>query len=144
MSAKDLRTLIEASPFKPFGIVTKDDVLLHVSSKALARMEPDGSVEVWSDDKVCLGRVSEADVKEILIDPTPSAHALEQLQLLRQYRHTRPFVPFEVLVKDGRRFLIDHPYYVAIPPGDRTISVSKDPVGHARIPVADIIEVRRG
>ena len=45
---------------------------------------------------------------------------------IRALRLAHPFKPFVLLMEDGRRFLIDKPYYVAIAPKGNVILVSTE------------------
>ncbi len=39
-----------------------------------------------------------------------------EIESIRQLRGADPFRPFLLLLNDGRRFLVDQPYYLAIAP----------------------------
>ena len=45
---------------------------------------------------------------------------------IRALRLAHPFKPFVLLMEDGRRFLIDKPYYIAIAPKGNVILVSTE------------------
>lgn len=144
MSAKDVRTLIDASPFRPFSIVTTDDVLIRVSEPSAARMSTEGNLHVYSAFDESFKAISADAIKEIVVDRVASPQAIEQLDRIRRYRKARPFTPFTVALEDGRTFYIDWPLHIAIPPGDRKICISTEPNGIAQIPVAELREVKLG
>ena len=45
------------------------------------------------------------------------------VEKLRELRLASPFTPFVILLDDGRRFLIDEPYYMGISPTRKCVLV---------------------
>jgi hypothetical protein len=49
------------------------------------------------------------------------------IERIRELRWAEPFKPFLLLLEDGRRFLVDKPYYLAIAPKrDLLLVVAQD------------------
>ena len=67
----------------------------------------------------------------------------EKLRAVREVHSARPFVPFSVLLNDGRRLRVEQPYFLAIPPGGRAITYPARPIGFELIPLANVKEVVR-
>jgi hypothetical protein len=42
---------------------------------------------------------------------------------VRQFSRATPFVPFVLILADGRRVLVRHPEFLSFSPGDRTLVV---------------------
>jgi len=42
---------------------------------------------------------------------------------IRQFSRATPFVPFVLILSDGRRVLVRHPEFLDFSPGDRTVVV---------------------
>lgn len=46
---------------------------------------------------------------------------------LRKWQEKRPFEPFEILLVDGRAFVVPHPEFIWVPPGRGTWVYVADP-----------------
>jgi hypothetical protein len=59
---------------------------------------------------------------------------------LRTFRNAEPFVPFVIVIDDGRRFLVDKPYRVGISPSGREICFGTSAAWFDRFPPARVKE----
>jgi hypothetical protein len=49
------------------------------------------------------------------------------VEIIRQHRLAYPFVPFTVVLKDGRQFPIEQPYFLGISPTNEDVAVAAGP-----------------
>ena len=75
--------------------------------------------------------------------PRKTRAIVEKLRAVREVHSARPFVPFIVVLNDGRRLRVEQPYFLAIPPGGRAIVYPSELVGFELIPLANVKEVLR-
>jgi hypothetical protein len=66
------------------------------------------------------------NVKEIRPADQTTDEGIEKADLIRSLRLAYPFRPFRLIMKDGRRFLIDKPFFVGISPLKNVILVATE------------------
>jgi hypothetical protein len=67
---------------------------------------------------------------------------MAQLDRVRDALHQQPFRAFELRLVDGRSYIVKHPDFVALPPGDRKRDiVYYDDAGVHLIDLALILEI---
>jgi hypothetical protein len=49
------------------------------------------------------------------------------VEIIRQHRLAYPFVPFTVILKDGRQFPIEQPYFLGISTTNEDVAVAAGP-----------------
>jgi hypothetical protein len=63
---------------------------------------------------------------------------------IRKELHKMPFVPFELEVVGGEKYIVHHPDFVAISPTGRTLTIYTEGDGSDVLDVALISQIRRG
>jgi len=68
------------------------------------------------------------------------------VEIIRQHRLAYPFVPFTVVLKDGRQFPIEQPYFLGISPTNEDVAVAAGPRQFEHFSPADVdrIELMAG
>jgi hypothetical protein len=79
----------------------------------------------------------------VVVDPNLSEDAVRQIETIRELRNAAPFVPFSVVVDDGRKLIVDRSFRIGIAPSRREIMYARSPVDFERIPSGRIREVLR-
>lgn len=73
--------------------------------------------------------------------PATPRNEVETVEKLKALRNARPFVPFIVVVDDGRRFRVDTPYRIGIAPSGREVSYASSAEWSDRVATTRIKEV---
>ena len=69
--------------------------------------------------------------------------ALMHAETLRQILHTQPFQPFSVHTVSGETYLVDHPDFVLLPQGGRTIYIHLPGGDGERVRIVDTALIER-
>jgi len=68
----------------------------------------------------------------------------ETLEKVRMLRHADPFVPFKLVLNDGRQIPIEHRFQFSIAPSGQKLHVAGPPACGTFIPLRDVAEVLHG
>src|SRR4051812_20723707 len=138
MKNRDFRGVLHAQPFCPFSFSTVDGETYTVDHAEDAWHSPDGAiVAVNTPDGVTL--VGIEWITRVAFTPYPPG-VTGQSERLRDLKRAEPFVPFEIDLADGRRFLVESADHIMIPRKDSTVVVA-DPDGLALLDSDQVTEI---
>jgi hypothetical protein len=140
---EELRALLRATPFRAFTIVTTEGTRVPVRHAGRCALTPKGSI-LFESSEGALKTIPPDAIVELIVEPQPSDAQLARMSRIRDLHAANPFVPFAIVVNDGRQLRVEQPYVLSIAPNDREICYAKPPLGFERISAADVREVVNG